>query len=94
MCDKTLSRKRLFALWSVGGLMVLTLAVAGFGAHATGKHRIGCVKGIVFAATALTASYIILAMLVARRAVSEALLAGLLMLVVGFNLMAELNDFM
>jgi hypothetical protein len=48
----------------------------------------------VFAATVALAFLTVLAMLIARRALSEALLAGLLELVFGFALLAELNDIM
>lgn len=75
-------------------MMILTISLSFFGAHYTGKGRIACTKGIVFGATVLLACFTLLAMMVARRAVYEALLAGLLETVIGFTLLFELDDFM
>ncbi|KAH8722638.1 hypothetical protein GQ44DRAFT_355182 [Phaeosphaeriaceae sp. PMI808] len=91
---KPLSRTRVYVLVGVIFLMVMTLAVATISAHVTGKARMSCTKGIVFAATASLAFLTVLALLVARRALSEALLAGLLEFVFGFALLVELDDFM
>ncbi|KAF1831756.1 hypothetical protein BDW02DRAFT_39151 [Decorospora gaudefroyi] len=90
----SLSRTRLYLLAGLILLMILTMALSSFGAHQTGKLRIACTKGIVFGATVLMAFFIILTMIVARRDAHEALLAGLLEVVVGFTLLFELDDFM
>jgi hypothetical protein len=75
-------------------LMVLTIGLSVLGAHYTGKGRIACTKGIVFGTTVLMAFFTILAMIVANRAPHEALLAGLLEVIIGFALLLELDDFM
>jgi hypothetical protein len=75
-------------------LMVLTIGLSVLGAHYTGKGRITCTKGIVFGTTVLMAFFTILAMIVANRAPHEALLAGLLEVIIGFALLLELDDFM
>jgi hypothetical protein len=74
--------------------MLLTVVLSGFGAHTTGKARMSSTKVIVFTATALLSCLTVLAMLIARRAPSEALLAGLLEFSFGFALLIELDDFM
>jgi hypothetical protein len=72
-----------------------SLAYASYSAaHYTGKSRIACTKGIIFAATVIIASLSVTAMVVARRALQEALLAGLLQCLVGFVLVVEIHDFL
>jgi hypothetical protein len=70
------------------------VVLSAFGAHTTGKARKSSTKVIVFTATALLSCLTVLAMLIARRAPSEALLAGLLEFSFGFALLIELDDFM
>lgn len=53
-----------------------------------------CTKGIIFSATVLVSCFTVLAMVVARHALQEALLAGLLEFLVGFALVVEIHDFM
>ena len=92
--SKPLSRARVQVLSGLIVLKVLTLALSAYGAYLTGRARMSCTKCIVFAATALLALFTVLAMLIARRALSEALLAGLIEFVFGFALVVELDDFM
>ncbi|KAJ4371159.1 hypothetical protein N0V83_004375 [Neocucurbitaria cava] len=91
---KSLSSTRVYLLAVLIAMIVLTITLSFLGAHYTGKGRIGCTKGIVFGATVLIACFTVLAMMVVRRAVQEALLAGLLEAVIGFTLLLELDDFM
>jgi hypothetical protein len=90
----SLSRTRIYALGVVGLVMGLTMALAAFGAHSTGKARLSHTKIIVFTATALLACLMVSAMLIARRVLSEALLAGMLQFSFGFALLVELDEFM
>ncbi|KAF1845006.1 uncharacterized protein K460DRAFT_101571 [Cucurbitaria berberidis CBS 394.84] len=91
---RPLSLTRISLLIGLTAMMIVTIALSSFGAHHTGKERIACTKGIVFGATVLMACFTVLAMMVARRAVQEALLAGLLETIIGFTLLVELDDFM
>jgi hypothetical protein len=91
---RPLSRIRVYLLALLIGLMVLTISLSFLGAHYTGKGRMACTKGIVFGTTVLMAFLTILAMIVASRAPHEALLAGLLEIIIGFTLLLELDDFM
>jgi hypothetical protein len=90
----SVTRARLRARWAHRLDGVLTVVLSVYGTHVTGKKRMSCTKGIVFAATALLAWLTVLAMITARRALSEALLAGLLEFIFGFALLVELDDFM
>lgn len=74
--------------------MGLTIAIAAFGAHITGKVRLSHTKIIIFTATALLSCSMVSAMLIARRVLSEALLAGILQFFFGFALLVELDEFM
>ena len=91
---KPLSRARLHVLVGLVVAIVLTFALSTFAAHHTGKGRMACTKAIIFAATVLLSCFTVLAMVVARRALQEALLAGLLESLVGFALVVEIHDFM
>jgi hypothetical protein len=90
----SLSRTRVYALGVVVLVMGLTIALAAFGAHITGKARLSQTKIIIFTATTLLACFMVSAMLIARRALSEALLAGMLQFFFGFALLVELDEFM
>jgi len=73
---------------TVGALIVLKvfiLIIAAYGAYLTGEKRLPCTKGILFAATSSMAILTVLTMLVAKRALIEALLAGLIEFVFGFG---------
>lgn len=89
-----LSRTRSYALIGLILAIVLTFSLFTFAAHHTGKGRLNCTKGIIFSGTVLISGFTVLAMVVARRALQEALLAGLLELIVGFALVIEIHDFM
>ena len=89
-----LTRTRLYALISLLSAIALTFALFTFAAHYTGKGRMGCTKGIIFVGTLLISCFTVLAMIVARRSLQEALLAGLLEFLVGFALVVEIHDFM
>jgi hypothetical protein len=91
---KPLSRTRVHAVVGLLVLMLLTVTFSALGAHTTGKARLSHTKVIVFIASTLLACLTALAMLIARRALSEALLAGLLEFSFGFALLVELDDFM
>jgi hypothetical protein len=91
---KPLSRTRLYAVAALVSVMLLTVVLSAFGAHTTGRARMSSTKVIVFTATALLSSLTVLAMVIARRAPSEALLAGLLEFIFGFALLIELDEFM
>jgi hypothetical protein len=90
----TLSRTRVYFLIALIIATVVTLSLSILAAHYTGKARMNCTKGIIFAATVLISGFIILAMLVARRALHEALLAGVLEFLIGFALLVEIHDFL
>ena len=89
-----LSRARLNLIIGLCVLILLTFALSTFAAHHTGKGRPACTKGIIFSATILISACTILAMTLARRALQEALLAGLLQFVIGFALVIEIREFM
>lgn len=91
---KPLSCTRVYVLAGLIVSMVVTVILSAYGSHLTGKKRMSCTKGIVFAATALLAWLTVLAMVTARYALLEALLAGLLEFIFGFALLVELDDFM
>ncbi|KAF1957028.1 hypothetical protein CC80DRAFT_53555 [Byssothecium circinans] len=92
--NQPLSRARLYALITILAIAALTFALSVFAAHYTGRARIACTKGIIFTTTVLMSTYTVLAMIVARRALQEALLAGLLEFFVGFALLVEIREFM
>jgi hypothetical protein len=90
----SLPRTRVYAVVGLVAVMLLTITLSAFGAHTTGKARLPYTKVIVFIASALVSCLTVVAMLIARRALSEALLAGLLEFSFGFALLVELDDFM
>jgi hypothetical protein len=67
-------------------LKVFILATSAYGAYLTGNKRLPCTKGILFAAASSMATLTVLTMLIARRALAEALLAGLIEFVFGFGM--------
>lgn len=75
-------------------LIVLIFALSTWGAYHSGKSHMSSTKGIVFSATVTITLLTVCAMIVARRTVSEALLTGLLELIVGIALVVELPEFM
>jgi hypothetical protein len=94
-----LSRVRFYILIGLMVAIVLTMALSTFAArytaaHYLGKGRMACTKGIIFTATVVISGLSVLAMVVARRALQEALLAGLLQCLVGFALVVEIHEFM
>lgn len=89
-----LSRARSYVVISLVIAIVLTFALSTFAAHHTGKMRMACTKGIIFAASVLMSCFTILAIVVARHALQTALLAGLLEFLVGFALVVEVHEFM
>ncbi|KAF2689837.1 hypothetical protein K458DRAFT_382964 [Lentithecium fluviatile CBS 122367] len=94
-----LSPVRLYVLIAILVAIGLTLALSTFAArytasHNVGKSRIACTKAVIFAATVVISGFSVLAMVVARRALQEALLAGLLQCLVGFALVIEIHDWM
>lgn len=90
----SLAPTRIYLLFSLTILMILTLSLSAFGAHHTGKTRMACTRRIVFGATVLMAFFTVLIMIVAKRTAQEALLAGLMAMMIGFTLLVELDDFM
>ncbi|KAF2449624.1 hypothetical protein P171DRAFT_196736 [Karstenula rhodostoma CBS 690.94] len=88
------SRARLNVVIVLCVFIALTLALSVFAAHHTGKGRLACTKGIIFSATVLISMCTVLIMILARQALQEALLAGLLEFVIGFALVIEIRDFM
>lgn len=88
------SRARLNVVIGLCVFIVLTFALSAFAAHHTGKGRLACTKGIIFSATILISFSTVLVMVLARRPLQEALLAGLLEVVIGFALVTEIRDFM
>ena len=94
-----LSRVRVYMLVGLLVAIGLTLALSTFAAHYTAAHHVGKgrmahTKVIVFTATVAISAFSVLAMVVARRALQEALLAGLLQCLVGFALVVEIGDFL
>ncbi|KAF2025768.1 hypothetical protein EK21DRAFT_116474 [Setomelanomma holmii] len=92
--DKSLSRMRVNVLRGIMVVTALTLLLTAYGVHLMGKSRMPCTRCVVFLGTVAMTCFTVIAMLIARRALSEALLAGLIALVFGFTLLAELKDFM
>lgn len=88
------SRARANVVIGLCVFIALTLTLSVFAAHHTGKGRLACTKGIIFSATILISLCTVLVMILARRALQEALLAGLLEFVIGFALVMEIRDFM
>jgi hypothetical protein len=72
---KSLSHTRVYTVVGLVVVMLLTVAFSAFSAHTTGKARSTLTKVIVFIASALVACLTVIAMLIARQALSEALLA-------------------
>ncbi|KAK7179766.1 hypothetical protein DPSP01_003241 [Paraphaeosphaeria sporulosa] len=91
---RRLSRARLNIVIGLCVFIVLTFVLSVFAAHHTGKDRLACTKGIIFSATVLISTCTVVAMTLARRALQEALLAGLLEFVIGFALVIEIREFM
>jgi hypothetical protein len=91
---RPLSRTRIYAVIGLVVMMVSTIALSAFGAHFTGRARMPFTRIIVFTATALLTCFTIIAMLIARRTPSEAILAGILEFSFGFGLLVELDYFM
>lgn len=87
------SATRLRVFWVLIVSIFLTVGLSIFGAYRTGKYRLACTKGIIFAATVFVTFLTVLAMIVVRRAPQEALLTGLLEIVTGFTLLTQLDDF-
>jgi hypothetical protein len=92
--SQSLSRARVSILVGIFMVQLVTIVLSAYGAYITGTTRVYCVKGIVFAATAMTAVFTVLAMLVAKRSLSEALLVGLVEFVFSFAVMVELDNLM
>lgn len=88
-----LSPIRLYMFVGSVALIALTIGLSVVGVLQTGKTRLACTKGIIFAATVVVAILTVLAMITVRRAPQEALLAGLLEIVIGFMLLAQLDNF-
>lgn len=88
------SRARLNVVIGLCVLIALIFGLSVFAAHHTGKDRLACTKGIIFSATVLISICTVLVMILARRALQEALLAGLLEFAIGFALVIEIRDFM
>jgi hypothetical protein len=74
--------------------IVLTLSLAIYAAHDTGRERMACTEGVVYTATVLNSALIILAMCAARWALQTALLAGLFHLIIGLALLFKIDVFM
>ncbi|KAF2123132.1 hypothetical protein BDV96DRAFT_14618 [Lophiotrema nucula] len=84
---------RLYLLVATVAAIIFTIIFSLFGAYMTGRHRLRCTKGIIFMATVLVSTFTVIAMILARRTLQEALLAGLLESVTGFVLVLEVHDF-
>ncbi|KAF2110749.1 hypothetical protein BDV96DRAFT_603811 [Lophiotrema nucula] len=91
---KPIKGARFWLLIATIAAIIFTLMFSIIGAHFTGKHRMRCTKGLIYMATVLISTFTVIAMVLARRAVLEALLAGLLELVTGFVLVLEVHEFM
>ena len=89
-----LSDARVYTLVALVLATLLTFALSVWAAHFTGKGRMQCTKGIIFAATALISLLTILAMITARRQLQEALLAALLEALFGVTLVLAIHEFM
>ncbi|KAF2130494.1 hypothetical protein P153DRAFT_430690 [Dothidotthia symphoricarpi CBS 119687] len=89
-----LTGTRLYVLIVIIVTITLAIASSALGAYYTGKDRMVYTKAIIFAATVFTTLLTVLALIVARRALHEALLAGLLGFIIGSMFLVELDDFM
>lgn len=84
--SQPLTRARNLIIFAMVVLKVFILATSAYGAYLTGNERLPCTKGILFAAASSMAILTVLTMLIARRALAEALLAGLIEFVFGFGM--------
>jgi magnesium-transporting ATPase (P-type) len=89
----SLSRARCYVLAGLAILTVLTIFFAVLGAHYVGKNHMPRIKMIAFMTIVVTSFYTVIAVVVAKRALQEALLFGITMLVVGSALLTQLDDF-
>jgi hypothetical protein len=92
--SQPLTRARKHIILAMIILKVFILATSACGAYMTGNKRLPCTKGILFAATSSMAIATVFTMLIARRTLAEALLAGLVEFSFGFALVVEIDDFM
>ncbi|KAL6703647.1 hypothetical protein ACN47E_009421 [Coniothyrium glycines] len=91
---RPLSNTRRYLVATLVLLIFITLALSVRYAYHFGRGQMACTKGIIMGASVLVVVFTVVAMHVARRALQEALLAGLLEIAIGFILLQELNDLM
>lgn len=88
------SRARVNAIIGFCVLIVLTFALSFLAAYHNGKNHVAHTKGIIFSAAVLISIWTILGMILAKRTLQEALLAGLFEFIIGFALVTEMPNFM
>lgn len=89
-----LSHTRRYVLVGLCVAAVLTVIGSIYGAHHTGRAQIAHTRSIIFSATVILSLLTVVAMVVAKRSLQEALLAGLFESLIGFVLVVEIRDFM
>jgi hypothetical protein len=93
VAQQHLTRARIYLLAALSIATVLTFSLSTFTVYSTGKAHIAYIKAIIFSATVLISVFTILAMIVGRRNLQEALQAGLLVFLIGFALVVEIREF-
>ena len=89
-----LSRTRRNVLVGLCVAAILTFIGSTYGAHHTGRAQMAHTKSIIFSATVILSFLTVVAMVVAKRSLQEALLAGLFESLIGFVLVVEIREFM
>ncbi|CAI6325412.1 unnamed protein product [Periconia digitata] len=90
----SLSPRRRYILFALLVTAVFTLIGSTYGAHHTGKAQIAHTKSIIFSATVVLSLLTVISMVVAKRPLQEALLAGVFESLIGFVLVVEIHEFM
>ena len=88
-----IGRARSSFLIGLVAAIILTFSMSVYAAHHTGKGRMKCTKCIIFVESILISGFTIVAMVMARRPVQEALLTGLLEFLIGFALVVQIHEF-
>jgi hypothetical protein len=91
-CPRHRIPRQHYSLFGLAVLMVSTVSLSGFSIYLTGRTNIPLIKRIIFAATALMTMETVGMMLVARQALTEALIAGIFPLTTGFMLLLHVDD--
>lgn len=89
-----LSNPRIVAMVVFAIAILLTLSICTWAISHTGKHRMGCTKGIILGATVLIFIFTAGLMVAARRVLMEVLLMALVEFLAGSVLLIEIGELM